>query len=334
VADSQASLIQQVLSGRNRQLKRLAAEGMLPLSPEQLIPLQVMLAGSAESELAACAEETLRQADPRRIAPYLARQAPAEVLTYFATRPVSSLLQETLLRRRDLPHSLLEVLARRLSADLQEILLLRQDAIIESPEILEALEENPQISIYSQRRILEYREHLLRRRPVPAAEDEEMPESEFLEAIAQVRRLPAEGEVEEHVGLTEGQVRMLPVPARIRLTRGASRLMRSILVRDSNARVAVSVLVNNALSEQELEQVCRSRNVVEEVLVEIARRRDWIGKLAIQRAMVQNPKTPVAIALRLINKLGVRDLRELSRDRNIAEGVRSTALRLYRIKRQ
>jgi hypothetical protein len=333
VADSQASLIQQVLSGNNRQLQRLAAEGMLPLPPEQLIPLQVTLAGSAESEVAAAAEAALRQADPRRIAPYLAEQAPVEVLTYFATRPASSLLQETLLRRRDVPHALLEALARRLSADLQEILLLRQDAIVDSPEILEALEANPQLSIYSQRRILEYREHLLRR-PAPAVESEEMPESEFQEAIAQVRRLPAEGEVEEHFGLTEGQIRMLPVPARIRLTRGASRLMRSLLVRDSNARVAVSVLVNNALSEQELEQVCRSRNVVEDVLVEIARHREWIGKLAIQRALVQNPKTPVAIAMRLVNKLGVRDLRELSRDRNISEGVRATAMRLYRIKRQ
>jgi hypothetical protein len=38
--------------------------------------------------------------------------------------------------------------------------------------------------------------------------------------------------------------------------------------------------------------------------------------------------------MRLINRMSVRDLRELSRDKNIAEAVRSTAIRLYRIKQQ
>jgi hypothetical protein len=70
------------------------------------------------------------------------------------------------------------------------------------------------------------------------------------------------------------------------------------------------------------------------VLAEIARRRQWVGKYAVARALVQNPRTPIAIALRLVSRLSVRDLRDLSRDRNITDAVRSTALRLYTIKRQ
>jgi hypothetical protein len=38
--------------------------------------------------------------------------------------------------------------------------------------------------------------------------------------------------------------------------------------------------------------------------------------------------------MRMIPKLSVRDLKELGRDRNIADAVRSAALRLYRIKQQ
>jgi hypothetical protein len=35
-----------------------------------------------------------------------------------------------------------------------------------------------------------------------------------------------------------------------------------------------------------------------------------------------------------VPRLAVRDLRELGRDRNIPDAIRSTALRLYRIKQQ
>jgi hypothetical protein len=83
-----------------------------------------------------------------------------------------------------------------------------------------------------------------------------------------------------------------------------------------------------------VEQIASNRSVVEEVLVLVARKRDWIGKYNIMRALVWNPRTPAGTSLRLVTRLAVRDLRELSRDRNIPDAVRSIALRLYRIKQQ
>jgi hypothetical protein len=335
VADSQASLVEQVLSGANPQLQRLAAEGLLPLPPEQLIPLQVALTRHADAAMAQRARAALCAVDPRLISPFLAGAAGEDVLAFYAAHFAHPVVIEAIVRRRDVPRPLLVELARRLPPDLQEILLLRQDAIVEEPEILDALQENPQLSPYSQRRITEYREHLLpRERTALPADVEEMDDEVFEAALAAARELPAEGEVEETVGLSEGQIRMLPVPARIRLTRGASRLMRSLLIRDPNARVALSVLHNNALSEQEIEQVARNRSVVDDVLLAIASRRDWISKGTIVRALVQNPRTPVVASLRLVPKLSVRDLREVSKDRNVADAVRAMALRLYRIKRQ
>jgi len=54
----------------------------------------------------------------------------------------------------------------------------------------------------------------------------------------------------------------------------------------------------------------------------------------VAKLLVQNPRTPLQISMKLINRMSVRDLRDLSRDKNIADAVRSTALRLYRIKQQ
>ena len=43
---TQASLLDQILSGANRQLQVLAASGLVPLPPEELLPIQVALAGT------------------------------------------------------------------------------------------------------------------------------------------------------------------------------------------------------------------------------------------------------------------------------------------------
>jgi hypothetical protein len=338
VADSQASLLDQVRSGANRQLQMLAASGMLPLAPEDLIPLQVALARSTDLELAARAAAALLQADVRMAAPFLERQAGEDVLAFFARQATHPRLLETIVRRRDVPRHLLVEMARRLPPDLQEILILRQDAILEEPAILAALEENPQISGYIQRRIGEYREHLLPRErsvtgPSPALEDE-IDEAELEAAVAVARTLPASGEIDDKTGLTEGQIRMLPMPARLKLARGAPRSLRTILMRDTSPQVALAALFGNPLSDQEVEQTAGSRAVVEEVLAGISKKREWIGRYPVVKALVWNPRTPLAIALKLVARLAVRDLRDLARDRNVPDAVRSTALRLYRIKQK
>lgn len=338
MVDSQASLLEQIRSG-NRQLQLLAAEGFLPLPFDELIPVQVDLALGADAEVAARARENLQKIDPRIAGPFLEFQAGERVVAFFADEAGQPALIETILRRRDVSRSILARLARRLPPDLQEMLLLRQDAIVEEPAILDALEENPEVSSYSQRRIAEYRQHLLprqRRGTVPPAAGlvEEMDDETLEEMIANARTLPAAGEIDERTGLSEGQIRQLPVPARLKLARGAPRALRTILLRDSNPQVAVSVLVNNNPSDQEIEQAATNRSVNEEVLETIAKRREWVSRYAVAKALVQNPRTPLPTALRLVSKLAVRDLRDLSRDRNIADAVRSTALRLYRIKQQ
>jgi hypothetical protein len=336
VADN--PLIAQVLSGESFELQVLAAQGILPLSAEELIPLQVRLAGSSDELVAQYARTALAQVEPHLAAAFLAGEADAAALEYFAAGHEDPLVVETILRRRDTPRVLLAALAARLPADLQEILLLRQDAIVEAPAILDALETNPRLSIYSRRRILEYREHLLPRDRVAAqvealglAAEAELDQEDLLE-IARVQALPPEGEVDERTGLSEGQIRALPVPTRMKLTRGASRTLRNILLKDSNAMVAVSVLANSALSEDEVEQVASSRSVVDEVLAYISRKREWAAHYNCAHNLVRNPRTPVGVSVRLVSRLSVKDLKNLARDRNVPDAVRSTADRLYRIK--
>lgn len=329
-----------VESGEDPKLALLAAQGLLPIPPEELVPLQVAFAGADDPDLAGLAAASLAALPPDRVTGLIRHGTPQEVLVWFARTRGEPEVLEAVLRRRDVPRELLAELAEKVPARVQEVLLLRQDAILQRPEILDALERNPDLSAYSRRRIGEFRTHLLPQRE----ETEEEPESpreaepsdeEVLEAIEEAGAEPAgsAGELDHQTGLSEVQIRMLPVPVRRKLARGASKTLRSILIRDPNPQVAVAALSEGGLSDGEVEQVAGNRAVVGDVLEEIARRRDWVSKLKIVSALVHNPRTPAGVAIRLLPRIPIRELSNLARDHNVSSAVRTQAGRLYRMRR-
>jgi hypothetical protein len=333
-------LVEEILSGQSFELRVLAAQGILPLPISDLVSLQVRLTTDTDRFIGESARNSLAGLDARVAAGYLENEAAPEVLEYFARNRRDPQLLETILRRRDVPRRLLAEIASWLSVDLQEALLLRQDAIVEEPLILEALERNPLLSPFARRRILEYREHLLpRAAPAATPRPEESPfqpeaglDAFDLEEIEKVKELPAFGEVDRRSGLSEHQIRSLPVPVRLKLSRSASRTLRSILIKDVNTNVAVSTLMNSAFNEDEIEQLASSRSVIDEVLTILSKRKEWISRYNVCLNLTKNPRVPISRAVQLIARLGVRDLRILSRDRNVPDVVRNAADRLYKIK--
>lgn len=337
----QPDLVRQILVGRSRELKLLAAQGLVPLTPADLVPLQVKLATDENGEIAAAAGQALGALEPRLVVDLIEDGAPPEVLVYFSREHHQAPVLEAILRRKDVPASILMELAREVPPDQQEILLLRQDLIIAEPAILDALAENPQISSYSKRRIDEYRQHLLpREAPLKTPEQLEseadgLSAAEVESAIVAARlQDPGKGEVDESIGLSDAQVRSLPVPVRLKLTRGAVLSLRSLLVRDPNPLVATSVLRNNQLQDSEIERIASSRSVLPEVLEAVSRNRQWTRKYSVVLSLVRNPRTPAGIAMRFLARVSVRDLALLARDRNVSHTVRQGAKRLSRIKRQ
>jgi len=334
------STADQILAGDNRQAQILVARGMFPLPTQELIPLQVRLATSGDPELAGLAAASLQQTDPKFAAAVIGESRDPVLLDYFADHPPHPVVLEAILRHREAPAEVLGRIAPKLSPELQELLLLRQDLIVENPGLLEQLEMNPDLSTYSSRRISEYRQHLVgkpkKKSEKSAGELEALAEritdDEIQAAITAALEVPAEGEKDEMTGLSEAQVRSLPIPVRLKLARGAPRTLRTILVRDKNPLVAVAVITGNAIGDAEVEQIASSRSVIEEVLEAIARNRQFSRKYSVTLALVKNPRTSVGLARRLVPRLSPRDLRSLSKDRNISAAVRSTADRLYKIK--
>jgi hypothetical protein len=75
------------------------------------------------------------------------------------------------------------------------------------------------------------------------------------------------------------------------------------------------------------------RHLAVELYQEIAATREWMRKPKIQLALVTNPAVPLSITLPLIKYFGMRDLRKIMLDRNLAEAVRTSARKLLFEKR-
>ncbi len=337
---SQISTTDQILASDNREVQLLVARGLFPLPPHDLIPLQVQLAISDDAEMADAATGSLKELEPSIAASVISETSELGVLEHFAKHQPHPVVLEALLRHRISTPEVLALIAPALSAELQELFLLRQDLIVESPKLLETLEQNPELSSYSKRRIQEYRDHLVKKpkkEPETQKEElealaEEITDDELEAAITAALTNPPEGEKDEVTGLSEAQVRSLPIPVRLKLARGAPRTLRTILVKDKNPLVAVTVITGNAIGDAEVEQIAASRSVVEEVLETIARNRQFSRKYSVVHCLVKNPRTSVGLARRLVPRLSPRDLGFLAKDRNVSEAVRSTAARLYKIK--
>lgn len=334
------TVFDQILAGDNREVQLLVAQGLFPLPPQELVSIQLALTRQDDPELAAAARSSLESLDPKIAADVVANSDDTQLMGFFGDSMEHPVVVEAILRNRLVSENVLASMAPKLSPELQEILLLRQDVIVEAPSILDRLEENPDLSRFAQRRIDEFREHLVPAKPIaePMAEDQpeeaevEVTEEEVEVAIAEAMEIPAAGEIDEVTGLTEAQIRSLPVPVRMKLARGAPRSLRAILVKDKSTMVAVAVLKGNALTESEVELIASNRSVAEEILGMIAKNRQWSRKYSIVHALIKNPRTSVGLAVRMTPRLSTRDLRNLSRDRNVSEAVRNTAARLYRIK--
>jgi hypothetical protein len=129
----------------------------------------------------------------------------------------------------------------------------------------------------------------------------------------------------------QDKLELMDVGTKMRLAFTGSPSVRRILVRDRNRRVSTAVL-QSKLSVEEVEAIAGMRNVDEEVLRIISLNQEWMSHYCILVAVVRNPKTPLTNALQAVPRLMIRDVRALSRDTGVQEGVRNMCMRLVRTK--
>jgi hypothetical protein len=121
---------------------------------------------------------------------------------------------------------------------------------------------------------------------------------------------------------------------KIRLALTGNQESRMILIRDGNKIVSRSVLQSPKITDSELESFASAKNVSEEVLRLIATNRKFIKSYAVMLALVNNPRAPIDITLRLINRLNDKDLKTLAINRNVADVLRNMSDKMIKQKEE
>ena len=115
---------------------------------------------------------------------------------------------------------------------------------------------------------------------------------------------------------------------RVKLAMKGDREARNILIRDPNRVVCQAVVQNPRITEQEVEKIAAMRTVPGDVLRQISINRAWVRNYTIMLNLARNPRTPIGNVVSILTRLQLRDLLNLTKDRNVSEAVRKQSLRL------
>jgi hypothetical protein len=149
-------------------------------------------------------------------------------------------------------------------------------------------------------------------------------QSEFEEAAAEV--VPEKGKRETLLA----RLTKMTVVDRIQLAIKGGREERMLLIRDSNKIVQRGVLQSARLTDSEVESFAAMTNLTAEVLRLISANRAFMKNYVVVKNLTKNPKTPLDVSLRLLQRLTAPDLKLLTTNKNIPETLKSTATKLYR----
>ncbi len=347
-----AQLLEGIRKGRvARQIRLFAAQGLLPVSRDDLLRLQLNLTMDPDAELADTARQSVKGEPVEIITRWLSSSEldPLELDLVARVRREEA-VWELVARSRTIADDTLRLLARHGGGTVQDIIITNQTRVLGCLEILEELRANPQATQVVLRRVRELEEEFIAKAVTAAQRNEELespaPGPVLRQALEDLKRIgctvPDEDELpvpdqpeddlppgaeEELAGASRAFVRLLTMNTheKIMVALKGSRDERAILVNSRNRLVARAVLASPKLTNSEVEKFAASRSVSDEVIRVIAQNPRWLRQYSVIHALAQNPRTPPRVTLAFLARLSMRDLKGLSHNRNISRTVRVQA---------
>ncbi len=346
-------LLQRLADGELPDNVRLAAaRGALPLPIQDLVRVQVFLASEDPSdEVRSLAAQALVHRDVSDTAAVVADEnVPGDVATYFAADPETPApVVEALAQNISCPETALNQLAARPEPGVLDRLLRNEVLLIRCPDSLALLEVNDGLSPGQRNRLAEIRLHFVER-PLAHAEPDAPPlepelAQQMVEAMVAAEEYeresatsaPIAGAADHGEPDTEDEPKKhamfrildMNTAEKVKLAFLGSAEERVILLRDSNRVVASSVLKSPRVNDKDAEDYASMRCLSEELIVMISNKRDWMRNYQVMLGVVKHPKSPPRITMNLMPLVKDRELKLLSKDRNLPEMTRQQVRRVY-----
>jgi hypothetical protein len=323
-----------------REVRLMAARGALPLPPAELASVLFALMHDADAEVKATARDSLETLPDGVMNGVLGAPVHAAVLDHLArTFRGNEARCETIALNPAAADSTIAFLAGLPFKNVVDITSNNQQRMLRCPAIVDALGGNPLTGRSVIERILTFigiEERADEPPPDPDAIDDEEAR-EALRAVlgedfAEFHELLIE-EHEEEVdtdpsGSLYSLIQNMSVFQKIKLGRMGNKEARGLLVRDRNKVVAIAAVTSPKITENEMIGFAKSRAVCDEVIRIISTNRDVTRNYQVKLALATNPRTPQGTAMKFVNYLSDRDLRQLMKSKDVPSSISTHARRI------
>jgi hypothetical protein len=119
------------------------------------------------------------------------------------------------------------------------------------------------------------------------------------------------------------RLRRLSVPEKVSLALVADREERFALLRDPNKTVHLYVLKNPRIGLDEVQYAIKSPSISPDALKYVSEHREWSNDANVRLSLVRNPRTPTSIALRVMELLPEREIRNFAKGNGRPEIVQA-----------
>ena len=337
--------------------RMMAAKGLAPLSPKDMVVVIAGLTMDEDPTLSDAARTTLMKLPEKILQPVLETDLPAPVWGVLAVylNGRDDMLERVITNRLT-PDSALAELAPLASSRIVEILAENQERCLRSEALVRGLRQNTNIMRSSLDRLFdflvragvifedmpEFAESLSRLSPtelLQAADNIALPpeitqlidsgpiDNELLTADLEIHEVGQDDDSSETPNVeADADVARVPLQKLIMSLNAAQKVAlamkgnkeaRSILLRDANRMVATAAIRNPRLTEQEVVAAAKSRSINDEVMRIISNSREMMRSYAVKLALVNNPKTPLTTAMRLLVILRQVDLRNVAKSKSV-----------------
>jgi len=344
--------LQKILNPQNPKMLGAIASGAAPLPPKTLVEAWACLIKGQDQVLSATATKSLSQYPEKMLQSVLQGELePWAIAVVAEAFTQNEVVLEAILLNHSTPDSVFISAARTGSERITTLIVNNQERIIQTPEIILALESNPKNLKSATDRLRHFLKIAGVFVPGEAAviEDEDvkldLSKLETSEAATEKTDDQADAEVEALLStnskLSEDQklnlrkfISQLNVGGKIKLAMKGNKEARQILVRDVNGIVASAVIKSPRITDNEVAAYTRLRNVCDDVIRQICLIPGFTKNYDVKLGLCLHPKTPIQTAMAYMKFLTLRDLQKVSRDRNIKPPVKKAAKELLDLKRK
>ncbi len=133
--------------------------------------------------------------------------------------------------------------------------------------------------------------------------------------------------VSEKIPLAK-KVNNMDLSEKVRLAMTGDKEARGLLIRSSNKLILTNLIQNPRITDAEILRLAKAKDLPLEILNMISKKKEWMKKYSLKLALVQNPRTPIPLGLKLLRSIRDGDVRKLARSKDVSSHIANAARKI------